>query len=70
MHITIQRGRATDIVINITMLRSWHSNKMPNLTVSASLMIGCTVRKFLAAATKKHTLPELHSFITVRETLS
>jgi hypothetical protein len=32
MYITIRGTWATDIVINITMLRSWHSSKMPNLS--------------------------------------
>jgi serine/threonine protein kinase len=31
MHITICGTIATNIVINITMLRSWHNSKMPNL---------------------------------------
>jgi hypothetical protein len=31
------------------MLRSWHSSKMPKLTASASLVIRCKIRKFLAA---------------------
>jgi hypothetical protein len=33
------------------MLHSWHSNKIPNLTASASITIGCQIRKF--PATKK-----------------
>jgi hypothetical protein len=36
------------------MLRPWYSNKIPNLTVSASLMLGWKIRKFLA--TKKGSL--------------
>jgi hypothetical protein len=31
-NVTILGSRATDIVIIITMLRSWHSSKMTNLT--------------------------------------
>jgi hypothetical protein len=44
MYVTIRGARATDIVINITMLRSWHSSKMPNLSGLCILNDGMYIR--------------------------
>jgi hypothetical protein len=46
-------------VIDITVFRSWHSRKRPNLSGSASSFVGCKIREILATTTTKNFLKKL-----------
>jgi hypothetical protein len=53
MNMAIQGARATNTVSNITVFRSWHSRKRPNMSGSASSFVGCKIREILATKKEK-----------------